>query len=202
MYKRAIAADPDNADNVGNYANYLYDRRNDIDAAEAMYRRALKINPNEAHVLTNYAAFLTHQRKSSAAAVFFKRALEAGPNDPLTLANLAQVFLINGDAEGLKIIDRALALLDEEPSPTAEIECIFYLFAHGPDAGRQDALQRIRTLIASGVRSPGWDFSHNVTRAGVDGHPDSDWLDRLSAVITDDAEPETLNTWPAWRTQD
>ena len=31
------------------------------------------------------------------------------------------------------------------------------------------------------------------------GHEDAVWLPKLGAVITDGADPSTLNDWPAWR---
>ena len=41
-YRRAIEADPDDADALGDYANFLADDRGDYDRAEEMYRRFIE----------------------------------------------------------------------------------------------------------------------------------------------------------------
>ena len=59
MYQRALAADPDHANNLGNYAIFLTTVRGDHDQAEQMYQRALAADPEHANNLGNYANFLT-----------------------------------------------------------------------------------------------------------------------------------------------
>nr|ART37671.1 E6 [uncultured bacterium] len=55
MYKRALEADPKDANSLGNYALFLSDIRKDYDAAEAMYKRALEADPKHANSLGSYA---------------------------------------------------------------------------------------------------------------------------------------------------
>ena len=47
MCRRAIEADPDNTDALGDYANFLADYRGDYDRAEEMYRRAIEADPDD-----------------------------------------------------------------------------------------------------------------------------------------------------------
>ena len=42
MYKRAVEADPNNANSLGNYADFLETVRRDYDRAEEMYKRAVE----------------------------------------------------------------------------------------------------------------------------------------------------------------
>ncbi|WP_373815187.1 tetratricopeptide repeat protein, partial [Porphyromonas loveana] len=57
-YKRALEAEPKDANTLGNYANFLCDIHHDYDQAEAYYKRALEAEPNHANNLGNYAHFL------------------------------------------------------------------------------------------------------------------------------------------------
>ena len=57
-YKRALEANPKNANTLGNYAVFLKDIRHAYDQAEAYYKRALEADPNHANNLGNYAHFL------------------------------------------------------------------------------------------------------------------------------------------------
>ena len=57
-YKRALEADPNHANALGNYALFLNDIRQDYDQAETYYKKALEADPNHANTLGNYAHFL------------------------------------------------------------------------------------------------------------------------------------------------
>jgi Tfp pilus assembly protein PilF len=95
VYKRALDADPKNAKNLGNYADFLQNDRTDYDAADAMYKRALDADPKNATNLGNYAHFLQNDRKDyDAAEAMYKRALDADPKNANNLGNYA-VFLQN-----------------------------------------------------------------------------------------------------------
>jgi Tfp pilus assembly protein PilF len=197
MYKRSIEADPGNAAHLGNYANFLTGVRKDHDAAEVLYKRSLEADARNAAHLSNYATFLTGVRKDpDAAEVLYKRAIEANPRNANNLANYAGFLLANGRPEGLAFLDRALA---GAPSRATSLECWYYMFAHGPSDRQTRALRTLkRLLIEEGSRSPGWDLSANVARAVQDGHPESQWLAKLAAVVGVEADPSVLKAWPAW----
>ena len=199
MFKRALEADPKHFNNLGLYANFLKHIRKDYDAAEAIYKRVLEADPKHIGVLGVYASFLQHIRKDlDAAETMYKRALEADPDNPNSLTNMAGFLLAKGEADGLRILDLALEKNRDNTNPIAELECAFYLFAHGPAHRRGEALREAKKLIEAGVNSPGWDLSPNVERAGQDGHPEISWLPKLVAVINGDARPEQLLKWPSW----
>ncbi len=199
MYKRALEIDPTEATNIGNYALFLKRVRKDYEAANAMYKRAIETDPKHGNNLGNYANFLDHIRKDySAAEAMYKRALDADPSNISIQANFAGFLCASGRAEGISMLHQAINMVRENPQSGDAIECAFYLFAHGLQDDRPVALHNARRLIELGVRSPGWDFSRNIERARLDGHPDAPWLGKLTSVITDESKPGVLNGWPAW----
>jgi Tfp pilus assembly protein PilF/cellulose biosynthesis protein BcsQ len=91
LFKLALEAAPNLAPNLGNYANFLWEKRKDLDAAEALYQRALAADPNLAHNLCNYARFLWRERKDlDAAEALYQRALAADPNLAYNLGHYAK----------------------------------------------------------------------------------------------------------------
>jgi tetratricopeptide (TPR) repeat protein len=58
MFERAITADPNHANGLGNYALFLAYDLKDPARAELMFERALAADPNHANNLGNYAQFL------------------------------------------------------------------------------------------------------------------------------------------------
>ena len=58
IYREGIAKYPQDANLLGDYANFLCDIRHDYDQAESYYKRALEADPNHANTLGNYAVFL------------------------------------------------------------------------------------------------------------------------------------------------
>jgi tetratricopeptide (TPR) repeat protein len=58
FYKRALDADPKNANNLGSYAYFLMHVRELPAAAESFYKRALDADPKHANNLANYGQFL------------------------------------------------------------------------------------------------------------------------------------------------
>ncbi len=197
-FKRALEADPNSAVKLGNYAIFLKNVRKDYDQAEAHYKRALESDPNSANILGNYAIFLSDVRKDhDQAEAHYKRALEADPNRANSLGNFAGLVFARGrTGEGLDLLDRAIQQAEKDDLRT---ELWFYLLAHGPLERRGEALAELAKLLGAGARSPNWPFDDNIARAREDGHPDSEWLQKLADVINEKAELSTLDAWPAWR---
>ncbi|QUI88908.1 tetratricopeptide repeat protein [Porphyromonas gingivalis] len=93
IYREGIAKYPQDANLLGDYANFLCDIRHDYDQAESYYKRALEADPKDATALGNYAVFLKDIRHDyDQAESYYKRALEADPKDATALGNYA-VFL-------------------------------------------------------------------------------------------------------------
>jgi tetratricopeptide (TPR) repeat protein len=200
-YRRAIEADPRHANNLGNYALFLRNVRENYDEAEAYYRRAIDADPRHANNLGSYALFLRNVRKDhDGAEAYYKRAIEADPHDAVNLGNYAEILLAHRTerrSEGLEVVE---SLLRQQSLPTAlEVECCFYAVVYRPDGGRQAALRRLKRLLSAGARSPGWDLTTHVERAREAGRPDADWLEKLAAVISNGADVAVLEGSPEWQ---
>lgn len=201
LFEHSLRLSPGDADVLGNYAVFLKNVPKDYDRAQELYERALKAAPEHADILGNYAVFIKNVRKDyGRAQELFERALKAAPEDADNLGNYAAFLLARGERDrGLATLDRAVGKLSDGEPSGLNVEVWFYAFLHAPPERHAEALGKLKALVARGVRSPGWDFSENVSRAVQDGHPEAPWLEKLPKVLDGDAEPATLADWPAWQ---
>ncbi len=197
LYERAIAADPEHASNLGNYANFLTGVRKYQDRAEELYERAIAAADEDANALSNYAVFLTDIRKDQdRAEELYERAIAAADEDANVLANYARLLLEKGqDEKAWPLIDRSFGRAQLDPLLA---ELWFYSLALGSDSRRAKALPELYRLVASGARSPGWNFDGILARARTSGHPEIKWLETLSDVIADRKSATELDDWPKW----
>ncbi len=199
VYREALDALPNSAPLLGNYANFLADQRKDYDRAETFYQRAIEADPKLANHLGSYANFLANQRKDyDRAEAFYQRAIEAAPRHANNLGNYSKtLFIIGRQDEAERRLQEAEAL-----SPTWEdllVELAFYRAAHV--RGDWPAiLGRLKDLVLGGARSPGWDLKANLEAAAKAGHPNIPLLEALVAVITEGADPASLNRFTEWQT--
>jgi len=184
FYKKAVGLDPRHAGCAGAYATFLANIRKDSDGAEQFFKKSLKLDPNHAGRTGNYAAFLANIRKDyDGAERLYKKALELDPNDANHAGNYCQFLLAQGEqARGKELLKRAFSLTP--PTPAVELELWFYGLAHFP-AEYPQAEQKIRTLLAEGARSNGWNFQNNIARAETDGHPNIPLLRELADAISE-----------------
>ena len=95
MYERAIEAEPNHANNLGNYALFLTNNLQDYPKAKEMYERALEAEPKHTNNLGNYALFLKNNLQDyPKAQEMYERAIEADPKHTNILGNYAH-FLTN-----------------------------------------------------------------------------------------------------------
>ncbi|ATR89860.1 hypothetical protein CS544_01205 [Porphyromonas gingivalis] len=95
IYREGIAKYPQDANLLGDYANFLCDIRHDYDQAESYYKQALEADPKDATALGNYALFLKDIRHDyDQAESYYKQALEVDANHANTFGNYAN-FLCN-----------------------------------------------------------------------------------------------------------
>lgn len=200
-YRRALLLNPEDEIHHGNYAIFLQSIRKDYEGAEEHFRRALASHPKHPNHIGNYGVFLQNIRKNfDGAEEFFRRALEADPEHANTLGNYAGFLLAFGrDPEGLSFLDHAMRLTEVEANDSLRVELLFYLFANGPAERKGESLSALKRHLEAGLRSPGWDFSLNIERAKREAHPHSEWLERLAAVITENADLSTLDAWDVWK---
>ncbi|MDC0674608.1 KGGVGR-motif variant AAA ATPase [Nannocystis radixulma] len=196
-YEQALAAAPDDADHLGNFANFQALVRGDRARADACYQATIAAAPDDAHHLGNYANFRVATFADVAGAeALYRRALAADPEDANLLGNFARLLFAEGrGAEGRELLARALEL-SEAGSPL-RCELCFYAYAHAPEVV-PDALAQLREMLASGVRSPGWELVANVARVRLDGHAEPELLATLARVIADEAPLAALDAFVAW----
>jgi len=199
-YKNALEIEPENANNLGNYAVFLSIVRKDYDNAEKYYKKMLVIEPENAKVLGNYAIFLhTVKKDYDAAEEYYRKALEIEPENANILGNYSGFLLARGDEKGFDLLRKSLELVETYPGKDLPLECLFYMYAHTRSVQSMDeSLDRIKVLLREGIRSPGWGLSENVKRAVEDGHPNPEFLDRLSKVISDEVNIKTLDDFDEW----
>ncbi len=197
LYRKAIEIDPENFINFGNYATFLKDIRKDYDKAEELYKIAIEIEPDTV-ILRNYAIYLKDIRKDyDKAEELYKAAIEIDPENSINLGNYSGLLLARSNREkGFEILKKAISITDKK---SLLLECWFYCYAHTVNEKfRIQSLNEIKKLIKSGVRSPSWNLEDNVKTALKSGHPEPEFLKKLSRVISDEAEATELSSYDFW----
>jgi tetratricopeptide (TPR) repeat protein len=90
LHELAIAADPNHASNLGSFANFLTDIRQNHDRAEELFARAIAADPNHDINLGNFAIFMTDIRHNhERAEELYERAIAADPKHAINLGDFA-----------------------------------------------------------------------------------------------------------------
>ncbi len=199
LYEQAIAADPSNANILGNFALFMKNVRGDQDRAEQLYEQAIAADPSRADTLGNFANFMTDVRgDEDRAEQLYEQAIAADPSHASVLGNYSKLLFIRGDDdEGLRhvvIAEQAAVEASGAWVATLLLELSFYRYAHVAPY----EVEPLKAHVLAGVRCPGWPLGANVERAKVAGHPHPDLLAQIAAVISDSADPATLDEFSAW----
>ena len=197
-FQKSINVDANDATILGLYANFLKEIPKDYGKAEVYYQKAIAADPNLTINLCNYAILLKDIHKDyDKAEVYYKKALDIKPNHANYLGNYAGLLLSRGNFnEGEALLTKAIELADKD---SLLLECLFYKYAHIEDSHQKgESLARIKDLIQSGARSPGWDLEDNVKRAIEDGHPHPEFLETLAKVISEEADAAELEKYEEW----
>ena len=182
----AINKFPNEACFLGELAYIKENSYKNFDEAEKLYLLATQANPTHAPYLGNFAIFLHRHRKDYIQAKeLYNRVLKIESDIPNHKANLAQLYLFEGDKiQGRTLIDQAFASDFETSSQAAiKLELWFYRLAHFPQDYPQ-AQAEIMALLETGARSEGWDFSGNIAQAEKDGHQNIALLRTLADTIS------------------
>ncbi|WP_130471554.1 tetratricopeptide repeat protein, partial [Candidatus Magnetaquicoccus inordinatus] len=111
-FAQSYALAPNDADILGNYANFLNNIRQDYARAEELYERALSVYANHANNLGNYALFLqTIRQDYDRAEELYERALSVDANHATNLGNYANLLdnIRQDYARAEELYERALS---------------------------------------------------------------------------------------------
>ena len=107
---RALSLDPDDPMALNARANYLADRKGDLEGAYSDLLRATELAPGASNVWNTMGLVQRGRGASREAEAAIHRAIELSPHDPVYLVNLAFIYLDDDRLEEAKaLIDRALA---------------------------------------------------------------------------------------------
>lgn len=190
-YLKSLKLDPTNAYGNRCYAIFLKHIRHDYDKSEDYYLKSLKLDPTNADGNCSYAIFLTDIRKDySKAEEYYKKSQKLDPTNAVVNARYAGFLLASGqNQKGNDLLDLVFEHIKNfkmyEP---LFLECLFYRYAHFFDDKKQmkNDYNNIISLLNHGVRSPRVDFSRNIDRAKLDGHPHPELLESLAKQISED----------------
>ncbi|MEH6698922.1 MAG: tetratricopeptide repeat protein [Brevundimonas sp.] len=173
IYKRALDAEPDNADTLSDYAVFLWQVRKDMDGAETLHKRALDADSDNAKTRGNYADFLSEVRKDmDGAEELYKRALAAASDDANTLGSYA-IFLqhVREDMNGAESFYKRA--IDADPADANVLgNYAQLLLAQGRENGLDHLDQAIAALpneapdvqSSLGVELAVYAYAHDVRR--------------------------------------
>ncbi len=167
-----------------------------------VYRDAIEAPAFERGLLLNQAiALLSNEHKGSLLEPIFLQAIKSGATCAGNLGSYGQLLLGQGRVdEGLDVVVQALqkAASAARPNKPLLAELMLYIFAH--DRRKSGgALSTIKKLIATGVRTPNWNFEPNIARAQDDGHSEIALLRDLAKVLSHGADVSLLDSHVAWR---
>ncbi len=127
-FKLAIETNPNNANNLGNYATFLSDHRRDYDEAERYYKLAIEADPNNASNLANYATFLeNHRSDNDEAERVYQPASEVRQRAASALASIrsergmSAIFYRNFDIQILRAGEEYLAQMESPDGGNASL---------------------------------------------------------------------------------
>ncbi|MEE9554325.1 MAG: SIR2 family protein [candidate division Zixibacteria bacterium] len=199
IYVAGLDKFPGSADFLNRYAAFLYTHRKFYDKAEDYFKMNAEGNPNNPNYLGNYALVLHNIRKDfNNAAKYYEKAIQADPGHANNMGNYAGLLLLQGNYDrGIEYCEKALELSDRDD---LNLECSFYKYAHIRDeASRKEALNQIKHLIESKIRSENWDPEDNVNRAIQDSHPQPEFLKILAKVLSDEVDAKELEKFDIWK---
>ncbi|XP_058737891.1 uncharacterized protein LOC131610049 [Vicia villosa] len=100
-YKKMVQQNPGNPLFLRNYAQYLYQCKQDLEGAEEYYSRAILADPNDGEVLSQYGKLIWElHHDEERASSYFERAVQASPLDSHVQAAYASFLWDTEEDEG------------------------------------------------------------------------------------------------------
>ena len=111
MYQQAIKADPHNTRNLGAYATFLENVRDNTDHAQEMFQQAIDADPTNTIILGNYAQFLFAKSDNKKAIRLAEKAIFLAGDDQKPLLTECHFYLFAHSPGHRKESGRALKTL-------------------------------------------------------------------------------------------
>ncbi|PNY03685.1 TPR domain protein [Trifolium pratense] len=100
-YKKMVQQNPGNPLFLRNYAQFLYQFKQDLEGAEEYYSRAILADPNDGEVLSQYGKLIWElHHDQERASSYFERAVQASPDDSHVQAAYASFLWDTEEDEG------------------------------------------------------------------------------------------------------
>ena len=184
---RAIKSAPDDAYPRRQYARFLEEIAEDLDAAEAQYKQAVESAPTDALTLDAYARFLERRREDDLrAASYYLRAARAEPERAARWAVVVRFLLARGLVEESHgSLRRWIARADERDAFSPAAEALFCGLVYLPEeAERSDCFDKLKGLLADNAAIGRWDPAAHFAYLEGTGRPDVVWVERLAATLS------------------
>jgi tetratricopeptide (TPR) repeat protein len=168
-------------------------------AEHQIYEHLIESYPDNYIYNFYYAIFLKNiQRDYGKANEFYIKSIKINPSYPKVVVSYAGFLLSLGNKkEGFDFLEKAENLVKEQE---LLLECSFYKYAHSQDEkDREESLIKIKELLISGIRLPGWNPFDNVKRAIDDNFECPELLETLAEVIVNDRNIEDLDEFSCWK---
>jgi len=168
-------------------------------AENQIYKYLIESDPNNYIYNLYYAIFLKNIRKAySKANKFYIKSIKINPSYPKTIVSYAGFLLSLGNKkEGFDFLEKATNLVKRQG---LLLEYLFYKYAHSQnEKDHEESLIKIRELLISGIRFPGWNLFDNVKRAIDNNFECPDFLEALAEVIINEKNIENLDVFSCWK---
>lgn len=182
-----------------------WDEEGALDDVEGLFKVSLEADPTFEPSLGNFANFLWFERRDlDRAEALYQLALDVAPKDVINVGNFGAFRLATGKvAEGLALVERALARLARKKKGPSELdaECWMYVYCCAPPERHPAALARLHALITvHNITTGSWNFTDILRQAERLQHPEATWLPLLAEVLASRRPASDLDPWPAWQT--
>lgn len=205
LFIRLVEANPKSSDIITEYADFLWDKTDDLRGAETNFKRAVEIDPNDANAARSYARFLANSLKDLIGAEhFYRQALEIVPGSMNDLADYGQVLAAAGrfeEAESklLQAFDLLPKSKKEEKGNAAELCFTLWIVARmqGHDGRRWE--QHFKSLITEDFKRHLWNFDGMLEKArGILSEVEFIYAQALAAAFLDKSKVKALKSIPRW----
>lgn len=202
VFRAGLDDFPESSELTGNFANFMY-RRRDYDEAERLYRRALELDPNNAYPISNLAHLIyTVHKAFGESERLYRKALELDPNLPIATGNFAQ-FLAGTERfeEAGVMAVRSWQLKDANPSDDhAEVAFTRWLIDRAFGLDGSAALGRLKTVLESEFPRGILSFEQ-LLAALLPRCPKAEraLAQKLANAILDESKVAALESEPLWK---